>query len=130
MPQTWRDDALAKVWGDIRKVRRVVTGALEIERANKRIGSCLEAAPVVHVADHDLLRLVAGELAGDHGEVGLAEVAITSELTVVAGAGPADAFRLEDVPGVAVEVRLARAKNARGHGRSCRASAATPNTPT
>ena len=110
IPQTWRDDALAKVWGDIRKVRRVVTGALEIERANKRIGSSLEAAPVVHIADHDLLRLVAGELAGDHGEVGLAEIAITSELAVVAGEGPQDAFRLEDVPGVAVEFRPARGK--------------------
>jgi isoleucyl-tRNA synthetase len=112
MPQTWRDDALAKVWSEIRRVRRVVTGALEIERANKRIGSSLEAAPVVHIADHDLLRLVAGELAGDHGEVGLAEVAITSELTVVPGEGPPDAFRLEDVPGVAVEFRPAR-------GRKC-----------
>jgi isoleucyl-tRNA synthetase len=110
IPQTWRDDALAKVWSEIRRVRRVVTGALEIERANKRIGSSLEAAPVVHIADHDLLRLVAGELAGDHGEIGLAEVAITSELTVVAGEGPADAFRLEDVPGVAVEFRPARGK--------------------
>jgi isoleucyl-tRNA synthetase len=110
LPQTWRDDALAKVWSDIRKVRRVVTGALEIERANKRIGSSLEAAPVVHIADPALLRLVAGELAGDHGDAGLAEVAITSELTVVAGEGPADAFRLEDVPGVAVEVRLAKGK--------------------
>jgi isoleucyl-tRNA synthetase len=110
LPQTWRDDALAKVWSEIRKVRRVVTGALEIERANKRIGSSLEAAPVVHIADAALLRLVAGELAGDHGEVGLAEVAITSELTVVAGTGPAEAFRLEDVPGVAVEVRLAQGK--------------------
>jgi isoleucyl-tRNA synthetase len=112
IPQTWRDDALAKVWNEIRRVRRVVTGALEIERANKRIGSSLEAAPVVHIADHDLLRLVAGELAGDHGEVGLAEVAITSELSVVTGEGPADAFRLEDVPGVAVEFRPAR-------GRKC-----------
>ena len=35
-------------------VRRVVTGALEIERREKRIGSSLEAAPVVHVADADL----------------------------------------------------------------------------
>jgi isoleucyl-tRNA synthetase len=110
IPQTWRDDALAKVWSEIRRVRRVVTGALEIERANKRIGSSLEAAPVVHIADPALLRLVVGELAGDHGEVGLAEIAITSELTVVAGVGPQDAFRLEDVPGVAVEFRPARGK--------------------
>ncbi len=107
IPQTWRDDGLAKVWGEIRRVRRVITGALEIERANKRIGSSLEAAPVVHIADPALLRLVAAELAGDHGEAGLAEVAITSGLTVVPGPGPAAAFRLEDVPGVAVEVRAA-----------------------
>jgi isoleucyl-tRNA synthetase len=107
IPQTWRDEALAKVWNEIRRVRRVVTGALEIERANKRIGSSLEAAPVVHVADAALLRLIAAELAGEHGEAGLAEVAITSGLTVVPGEGPADAFRLDDVPGVAVEFRPA-----------------------
>ncbi len=108
LPQTWRNDDLAKVWNEIRRVRRVVTGALEIERANKRIGSSLEAAPVVHIADPALLRLIAGELAGEHGETGLAEIAITSELTVAAGEGPADAFRLDDVPGVAVEFRPAR----------------------
>jgi isoleucyl-tRNA synthetase len=112
IPQTWRDDALAKVWSEIRRVRRVVTGALEIERANKRIGSSLEAAPVVHVADPALLRLVAAELAGEHGEAGLAEIAITSELTVAVGEGPAGAFRLDDVPGVAVEFRPAE-------GRKC-----------
>jgi isoleucyl-tRNA synthetase len=108
IPQTWRNEALAQVWNEIRRVRRVVTGALEIERANKRIGSSLEAAPVVYVADPALLRLLAAELAGEHGEAGLAEVAITSELTVAAGEGPADAFRLDDVPGVAVEFRPAR----------------------
>jgi isoleucyl-tRNA synthetase len=108
IPPAWRDDALAKVWSEIRRVRRVVTGALEIERANKRIGSSLEAAPVVHIADPALLSLIAAELAGARGEVGLAEVAITSELTVVVGEGPPDAFRLDDVPGVAVEFRPAR----------------------
>jgi isoleucyl-tRNA synthetase len=108
IPQTWRDEALAKVWGEIRRVRRVVTGALEIERANKRIGSSLEAAPVVHIADAALLRLIAAELAGERGEAGLAEVAITSGLTVMPGEGPADAFRLDDVPGVVVEFRPAQ----------------------
>jgi isoleucyl-tRNA synthetase len=112
IPQTWRNDDLAKTWNEIRRVRRVVTGALEIERADKRIGSSLEAAPVVHIADPALMRLIAAELAGDHGESGLAEVAITSEITVEAGHGPANAFRLEDVPGVAVEFRPAR-------GRKC-----------
>ena len=51
----WRDDELAAKWDRVRDVRRVVTGALEIERANKRIGSSLEAAPEVYIADPDLL---------------------------------------------------------------------------
>ena len=32
-PRDWRDEALAARWAKIRRVRRVVTGALEIERA-------------------------------------------------------------------------------------------------
>ena len=52
LPASWRDDALAQEWEQINKrVRRVVTGALEIERANKKIGSSLEAAPQVFVDD-------------------------------------------------------------------------------
>ncbi len=47
----FRDDALAAKWETIRNVRRVVTGALELERAAKNIGSSLEASPVIYVAD-------------------------------------------------------------------------------
>ncbi len=108
VPAAWRDDALARVWGDIRRVRRVVTGALEIERANKRIGSSLEAAPAIYISNPDLLRIVATELAGERGEIGMAEVAITSGAAIVPGEGPPSAFRLEDVPGVAVEFRHAQ----------------------
>src|SRR6185312_1809842 len=50
----YRDEALAEKWRKIRMVRRVVTGALEVERAAKRIGSSLEAAPVIYVSDADL----------------------------------------------------------------------------
>jgi len=107
IPAAWRDDTLARVWGDIRRVRRVVTGALEIERADKRIGSSLEAAPAIYISDPALRRTVAMELAGEHGEIGMAEIAITSGATVTSGEGPAAAFRLDDVPGVAVEFRRA-----------------------
>ncbi len=103
-PAEWRDDALAERWQKIRRVRRVVTGALEIERAAKRIGASLEAAPVVHVADPDLLAAVEG--------VDFADICITSDIAVVAGDGPAEAFRLDEVRGVAVEPRPAE-------GRKC-----------
>src|SRR6195952_2905414 len=45
IPARWRDDDLEEKWRKIRQVRRVVTGALEIERAAKRIGSSLGGAP-------------------------------------------------------------------------------------
>jgi isoleucyl-tRNA synthetase len=94
VPAEWRDEALAERWAKVRRVRRVVTGALEIERAQKRIGASLEAAPVVHIADESLLQAVQG--------LDLAEISITSGIQVVQGEGPAEAFRLEDVKGVAV----------------------------
>jgi len=102
LPPAWRDDALAEKWRKVRTVRRVVTGALEIERAQKRIGSSLEAAPLIFVSDPDLFAALV--------DVDWAEVAITSAATLVQGDGPPGAFRLDDVKGVAVEVRLAEGK--------------------
>jgi isoleucyl-tRNA synthetase len=102
---SWRDEALSAKWDKVREVRRVVTGALEIERqVKKTIGSSLEAAPVVHVSDAELLAALEG--------VDLAEIAITSDAKVVGGEGPADAFRLDEVAGVAVVPERAR-------GRKC-----------
>jgi isoleucyl-tRNA synthetase len=104
IPDAWRDEALAEKWRKVRQVRRVVTGALEIERAQKRIGSSLEADPMVYVADQELFAAML--------DIDLAEVAITSAATLVENEGPAAAFRLEEVNGVAVEVR-------RAQGRKC-----------
>jgi isoleucyl-tRNA synthetase len=99
LPPGWRDDKLAERWRKVRAVRRAVTGALEIERAGKRIGSSLEAHPIVHVSNPELFEAVVG--------IDLAEVCITSAATLVEGEGPADAFRLPDVAGVAVVTNLA-----------------------
>jgi isoleucyl-tRNA synthetase len=99
VPRAWRNDALAEKWRNVRLVRRVVTGALEIERVQKRIGSSLEAASVIHVADGKVRAALEG--------IDMAEICITSGAKVVAGEGPAAAFRLEDVAGVAVEPKRA-----------------------
>src|SRR5262249_58961395 len=109
LPPAWRDDALAEKWRKVRTVRHVVTGALEIERAQKRIGSSLEAAPVVYASDPELFAALV--------DVDWAEVAITSAATLVQGDGPPDAVRLHDVKGVAVEVRLAGGKKRRRPGQ-------------
>ena len=72
VPSEWRDDALAEKWSKIKTVRRAVTGALEIERKNKVIGSSLEAAPVVAIADSGLAQALEGQ--------DMAEICITSDL--------------------------------------------------
>ncbi|MEZ5763975.1 MAG: isoleucine--tRNA ligase [Xanthobacteraceae bacterium] len=100
----YRDDALAAKWEIIRDVRRVVTGALELERAAKRIGSSLEASPMVHVTDTALFAALV--------DVDLAEVCITSNAMLTNAEAPADAFRLNDVANVAVVVEQAA-------GRKC-----------
>jgi len=102
VPAQWQDVALAQKWEKIRKVRRVVTGALEIERREKRIGSSLEAAPEIFIVDEALYDLAAA--------YDWAEIAITSQATLVAGEGPAEAFRLDDVPGVSVVPKPAKGK--------------------
>ncbi|HEY1244666.1 MAG TPA: isoleucine--tRNA ligase [Hyphomicrobiaceae bacterium] len=102
--KSWRNDALAEEWEQIKRVRRVVTGALEIERADKKIGSALEAAPQVYLEDEQLLSALEG--------VDFAEVCITSGIEIVEGEAPAGAFTLPDVPGVGVVPK-------RAAGRRC-----------
>lgn len=97
--ESLRDDKLAAKWEAIRNVRRVVTGALELERAAKNIGSSLEASPVIYVADRDMLATLF--------DTDLAEICITSNYEVREGEAPASAFRLDAVPGVAVVVEKA-----------------------
>ena len=95
---TWRDDALAAKWETVRRLRRVVTGALEMERAGKRIGSSLQAAPVVY-ADASTIAAMKG--------LDLTEIGITSAATLIEGPPPASAFTLDDVPGIGVVPALA-----------------------
>lgn len=93
-PADWQDNSLAEKWQHIRQLRRVVTGALEIERREKRIGSSLEAAPEIYVTDRAVLSAIAG--------ADLAEIVITSQASLIEGDGPDHAFRLEGVSGIAV----------------------------
>lgn len=104
VPAEWKNEALEAKWDKIRKVRTVVTGALEVERREKRIGSSLEAAPVVHIADAELMAALDGQ--------DFAEICITSAISVVSGEGPSDGFRLGEVQKVSVEQKLAE-------GRKC-----------
>jgi len=104
VPQAWKNDALIAKWRKIRAVRRVVTGALEIERREKRIGSSLEAAPTVYINDPELMAAIQGQ--------DMAEICITSSISVTDNDIPAGAFALDEVNGVGVNPVLAE-------GRKC-----------
>jgi isoleucyl-tRNA synthetase len=102
--ELWRDEALAAKWRSLRRVRAVVTGALEIERAQKTIGASLEADPQVFIADESLRAALEG--------VDFADVCITSSIEIVAAPPPQGAFTLPETPGVGVVSR-------RAQGRKC-----------
>ena len=89
----WRDDALAARWERVRRVRRVITGALEVERREKRIGASLQAAPKVWISLEDREAI---------GDLDMAELAITSDIGIAVGKPPEDAFTIEDIKGVGV----------------------------
>ena len=93
VPENWRDDALAEKWAKVRTLRRVVTGALELERAEKRIGSSLQAAPRVYAPQ---------ALADAADGLDFAEICITSGIAIATETPPAGAFALDDVAEVGV----------------------------
>ena len=93
-PADWLDEPLAQKWDRIRRVRRTVTAALEVQRTAKVIGASLEAAPVVHVEDAETVKALKS--------VDFADLCITSGIQITSDPAPQEAFRLSEVPGVGV----------------------------
>ena len=75
-------------------MRRVVTGALEVERAQKRIGSSLQAHPIVYTS-----KTYIDEMAN----LDCAEIVITSDVTMIDDPAPFNAFVLEDIDDIIEE---------------------------
>ena len=96
----WQNDELAKKWNKIKDVRKVINGALEIERQEKRIGSSLEAHPTVYISEPELVPILE--------EANMADIAITSQLTISVDDAPNNAFKLDEVSNVAVVSKLAQ----------------------
>ena len=96
VPEAWLDPALGSRWAELRNIRRVATGALELERGAKRIGSSLQAAIELYVP---------ASTAGLLRDVDLAELCITSAGDVIAAPPPTGAFTLPDLPDIGVVVR-------------------------
>src|SRR5690606_7729240 len=72
-------------------------GALELERAEKRMGSSLQGAPLIWASEAHVAAL---------DGLDLAELAITSQAELRTDTPPEGCFTLPDVPGVGVQARL------------------------
>jgi isoleucyl-tRNA synthetase len=95
IPAAWANGNLAARWQTIREVRRVVTGAIEVERAAKRLGSSLQAAVAIHVQPDHLAAL---------DGLDLADICIVSDAAATTKPAPEGAFTLNDAAGIAVVV--------------------------
>ena len=93
-PADWLNEPLAAKWAQVRDVRRVVTAALEVQRTDKVIGASLEAAPVVHVRDAEVIEAL--------NSVNFADICIVSDVILSNDPMPSEAFRLPEVEGVGV----------------------------
>ncbi len=93
-PASWKDEALAAKWAKVRRARRAVTAALEVQRTDKVIGASLEAAPVVHIEDAETLAALKS--------VNFDDICITSGVVLTGDPAPAEAFRLPEVEGIGV----------------------------
>jgi isoleucyl-tRNA synthetase len=76
-PKEWADPALTAKWARLRELRKTITGTLELVRADKKIGSSLEADITLQVPTAADRALFDG--------IDLAELAITSIARVEAG---------------------------------------------
>jgi isoleucyl-tRNA synthetase len=122
IPAAWRDDQLSGTWDTIRMLRLAVTGAIEIARAHKQIGSSLEAAPRVYLSDPEHLKALEG--------VDFAEVCITSDIAIEFGTpAPEGAFRLPEAPDVGVVVERARGVKCARSWRYFDPATASPDFP-
>ena len=98
IPAEWMNAELCAKWDKIRAIRAVITGALEVERREGRIGSSLQSHPHVYLSKED---------AALFDGLSLDEIAITSQITLHPGQKPPkDAFTSDDRPGIAVASKI------------------------
>ena len=102
-PNEYKNENLNKKWSIVKNIRKVITGALEKKRADKLIGSSLEAHIKVYLSD---------SINQEINNIKLDDIAITSSYAVFSYDENSPGFKVEDIAGVSVEVENA-------HGKKC-----------
>ena len=98
IPIKWKNEKLYEKWEKFKIIRKVVNAAMEIKRANKDIGSSLEADIKVYLSDENL-KIVK--------DFDLSENFITSKAEAKKIINNKDLFQLDEIKDVKVMVRKA-----------------------
>ena len=100
-PIEYKNIELSKKWNTIKNIRKVITGALEKKRADKFIGSSLEAHIKVYLED---------SIKDSIGNISLDDISITSSFEILPYNKNNLCFEMEEVNGVGIEVEKAKGK--------------------
>ena len=103
--RTWHGNIKYNEWDIIRDARRAVTGAIEIERTAKTIGSSLEAAPIVYIRNKDIHKILK--------RVDFADICITSNITLLNEEPPTRGVFVQH------DAQFAVVKFAKAEGQKC-----------
>src|SRR5437879_5634348 len=102
-PREWVDDTLQRDWNRLLEVRREVAKALETARAEKLIGSALEAAVRIPRAPEDLPALLRAK------RDLLSTLFLVSRVDLERSAAPSSVtYESQDIPGLVIGVDRAR----------------------
>jgi isoleucyl-tRNA synthetase len=94
----FKNEAINKKWKIIKDVRKVITGALELKRAEKIIGSSLEASIIIY-ASSDIISCLKN--------INLSEIAITSSAKLIESQNHNEGFSINEIEEVSVLVNKA-----------------------
>ena len=95
----FKNDKIAKKWEQIKVIRKVITGALEIKRADKTIGSSLESHVDIYLSK---------EIESTIENIDMAEIAITSSASLVVSDNPSLGFSIDNIKDIVVDVKKAK----------------------
>jgi len=94
--EQWIRNDLDESWNFYKKLKRLINGAIEIERRNKTIGSSLEASVILFINDDEKFNIVNNET--------VEQVAIISSIEIKKDNLPDDCYSLDDDKSIGVLV--------------------------
>tara|TARA_Y100001960_G_C14182708_1_gene591071 strand:- start:121 stop:606 length:486 start_codon:yes stop_codon:yes gene_type:complete len=96
--EKFKNNAIEIKWEKIKNIRRVITGALEIKRADKTIGSSLESHLEIYLSK---------EYKKYSNNIDLSEIAITSSAKIFEFKENSPGFKINEIDGISVDIKKA-----------------------